>query len=98
LIEAVVERGRSLKLPPFGSRTDYRAFIDPSGGVGGDSYNIARAARPQQIALDRTRDNSSSLPSQFMRQRIAYPLALERPRIGRYSNLSKKEPGSARAC
>jgi hypothetical protein len=36
LIEAVVERGRSLKLPPFGSRTDYRAFIDPSGGVGGD--------------------------------------------------------------
>jgi hypothetical protein len=29
-----------LELAPLGPRTDYRAFIDPSGGVGGDSYGI----------------------------------------------------------
>jgi hypothetical protein len=43
LIEAAVEVGRPQELPPmlhFGGPT-YAAFVDPSGGVGSDSYTLA---------------------------------------------------------
>jgi hypothetical protein len=40
LIEAAVEHGRPLELPPA-STGYYRAFCDASGGVGHDSYTIA---------------------------------------------------------
>jgi hypothetical protein len=45
LIDAAVERGRPLELPPvhelFGSV--YKCFVDPSGNTGGDSYTLAIA-------------------------------------------------------
>lgn len=40
LIEAAIEHGRPLELPPRPG-TYYRAFCDPSGGTGGDSYTLA---------------------------------------------------------
>jgi hypothetical protein len=53
LIDAAIERGRPLELPPFGPRADYRAFIDPSGGVGGDSYSIAIGHKERQKESER---------------------------------------------
>lgn len=42
LIDAAVEHGRPLEVPPVrGSYVYYRAFIDAAGGVGGDGYAIA---------------------------------------------------------
>jgi hypothetical protein len=43
LIEAAIEPGRPLELPPlFGfAMPPYAAFVDPSGGVGSDSYTLA---------------------------------------------------------
>jgi hypothetical protein len=50
LIEAAIEPGRPLELPPlfgFASPT-YSAFVDPSGGVGSDSYSIAIGHREDE--------------------------------------------------
>jgi hypothetical protein len=42
LIDGAVEYGRPLELPPRPDiNTFYRAFCDPSGGVGGDAYTLA---------------------------------------------------------
>jgi terminase large subunit-like protein len=42
LIEAAIEHGRPLELPPIRDRyVSYRAFCDASGGVGHDSYTLA---------------------------------------------------------
>jgi hypothetical protein len=40
LIEAAIEHGRPLELPPSGTGY-YKAFCDASGGVGHDSYTVA---------------------------------------------------------
>ena len=40
-IEAAIDYGRPLELPPLGGYTFYRAFCDASGGVGADSYTLA---------------------------------------------------------
>ena len=40
LIDAAVEHGRPLELPPRPS-VYYRCHVDPSGGVGADSYTLA---------------------------------------------------------
>jgi YD repeat-containing protein len=40
-IEAAIDYGRPLELPPRGLYTFYRAFCDASGGVGADSYTLA---------------------------------------------------------
>jgi hypothetical protein len=58
LIDAAVEHGRPLELPPvhtlFGSV--YKAFTDPSGGVGADSYTLAIAHKDgEQLVLDLVR-------------------------------------------
>lgn len=37
MIDQAIDRSRPLELPPF-SGVFYRAFTDPAGGVGGDSY------------------------------------------------------------
>jgi hypothetical protein len=42
LIDAAVEHGRPLEMPPVGG-TRYCAFVDASGGVGADSYTLAIA-------------------------------------------------------
>jgi hypothetical protein len=54
LIEQAVEHGRPLELPPVKdlfSGVSYRAFVDPSGGVGQDAYTICICHRdgPQFI-------------------------------------------------
>jgi hypothetical protein len=58
LIDAAVEYGRPLELPPtktlFGSI--YKAFVDPSGGVGADAYTLAIAHKDgEQFVLDLVR-------------------------------------------
>jgi hypothetical protein len=40
-IEAAIDYGRPLELPPLGGYTFHRAFCDASGGVGADSYTLA---------------------------------------------------------
>jgi hypothetical protein len=42
LIDAAVEHGRPLELPPRGG-VHYQAFTDPAGGVGADSYTLVIA-------------------------------------------------------
>ena len=41
LIDAAVEYGRPLELPPASGCNWYQAFTDPSGGVGADAYTLA---------------------------------------------------------
>jgi hypothetical protein len=58
LIEQCIEYGRPLELPPaktlFGSI--YKAFVDPSGGVGADAYTLAIAHKDgEQYILDLVR-------------------------------------------
>jgi hypothetical protein len=43
-IEAAIDHSRPLELPPQAGKL-YRAFTDPSGGVGSDSYTVAIAHR-----------------------------------------------------
>ena len=45
LIDAAVEHGRPLELPPRPFPAFYRAFVDASGGTGRDSYTVAIAHR-----------------------------------------------------
>jgi hypothetical protein len=40
-MEAAIDHGRPLELPPLDGYTFYRAFCDASGGVGADSYTLA---------------------------------------------------------
>jgi hypothetical protein len=40
-IEAAIEYARPLEIPPAGRDTFYKAFTDPSGGTGSDSYTLA---------------------------------------------------------
>lgn len=42
LIDAAIEHGRPLELPPrSGDYSSYKCFVDAAGGTGGDSYTIA---------------------------------------------------------
>jgi hypothetical protein len=43
LIEAAIEHGRPLEVPYAGRATYYKAFTDPAGGTGADSYTLAIA-------------------------------------------------------
>ena len=47
LIDAAVEYGRPLELPPQSGYYWYVAFTDPSGGVGADSYTLAIGHREE---------------------------------------------------
>jgi hypothetical protein len=51
LIDAAVEHGRPLELPPvhelFGSV--YKCFVDPAGGTGGDSYTLAICHKDKDV-------------------------------------------------
>jgi hypothetical protein len=51
LLEAAIEFGRPLELPPlFGfAMPPYAAFVDPSGGVGSDSYTLAIGHREDDV-------------------------------------------------
>jgi hypothetical protein len=40
-IEAAIEYARPLEIPPAGRDTYYKAFTDPSGGTGHDSFTLA---------------------------------------------------------
>jgi hypothetical protein len=40
-IEQAIEYSRPLEIPPAGRDTFYKAFTDPSGGTGHDSYTLA---------------------------------------------------------
>ena len=51
LIDAAVEYGRPLELPPAGGYNWYQAFTDPSGGVGADSYTLAIGHREDSGVL-----------------------------------------------
>jgi hypothetical protein len=63
LIEAAIEIGRPLELPPmlqFGAPT-YAAFTDPSGGVGSDSYTLAVGHKEDELfVLDLVRGTEGS--------------------------------------
>ena len=51
LIDAAVEYGRPLELPPQFGYAWYQAFTDPSGGVGADSYTLAIGHREDSGVL-----------------------------------------------
>jgi hypothetical protein len=75
LIDAAVEYGRPLELPPtktlFGSV--YKAFTDPSGGVGQDAYTLAIAHKDgEQFVLDLVRGTQGKFdPQEVTRQYAA---------------------------
>jgi hypothetical protein len=54
LIDAAVEHGRPLELPPMPHPVFYRAFTDASGGTGRDSYTVAIAHREgnERLCID----------------------------------------------
>jgi hypothetical protein len=53
VVEAAIDYSRPLELPPR-SGVFYRAYTDPAGGTGGDSYTVAICHREKdgQIVLD----------------------------------------------
>jgi hypothetical protein len=74
LIEQAIEHGRPLELPPtktlFGSV--YRAFTDPSGGVGADSYTICIAHRDgEQLVCDLVRGTRGKFDPQTVTKEYA---------------------------
>jgi hypothetical protein len=50
-IDAAVEYGRPLELPPLGGRVTYGAFVDASGGVGKDSYTLSVGHREGELII-----------------------------------------------
>jgi Phage Terminase len=74
LIDAAVEHGRPLELPPsralFGAT--YKAFADPSGGVGADSYSLALAHKDgDHFILDLVRGTRGKFDPQQVTQEYA---------------------------
>jgi hypothetical protein len=71
LIEQAVEHSRPLELPPLsGFGTFYRAYADPSGGVGSDSYTLSIAHKEgEQFVVDLVRGTSGKFdPQEVTRQ------------------------------
>jgi hypothetical protein len=74
LIDAAIEHGRPLELPPvhtlFGSI--YKSFVDPSGGVGADSYTLAIAHKDgEQLVCDLVRGTQGRFDPQAVTQEYA---------------------------
>ena len=74
LIEQAIEHGRPLELPPtktlFGSI--YKAFTDPSGGVGQDAYTLAIAHKDgEQLVLDLVKGTQGKFDPQTVTQEYA---------------------------
>jgi hypothetical protein len=74
LIDAAVEHGRPLELPPtktlFGSI--YKSFVDPSGGVGADSYTLAICHKDgEQLVCDLVRGTSGRFDPQEITKQYA---------------------------
>jgi Phage Terminase len=72
LIDAAVEHGRPLELPPVGGVV-YRAFVDASGGaVGGDAYTIAIGHREGDVCvIDAVRGTSGKFDPQEVTKEYA---------------------------
>jgi Phage Terminase len=74
LIEGCIEPGRPLELPPTQAlfASTYKAFTDPSGGVGADSYTLAIAHKDgEQYILDCVRGTRGKFDPQQVTQEYA---------------------------
>jgi Terminase large subunit, ATPase domain len=82
LIEAALEHGRPLELPPLGGYTTYKAFTDAAGGTGNDSYTIGIGHKQgQNFVIDVVRGTAGKFdPQEVTRQ---YAALLKEYRIGR---------------
>lgn len=67
LIEGAIDRDRPLELPPRAG-VFYRAFADPSGGVGHDSYTlcVAHKERDHRIVIDAVRGTKGKFDPQLI--------------------------------
>jgi Phage Terminase len=73
LIDAAVEHGRPLELPPIkGTYLLYRAFCDASGGTGRDAYTIAIGHKQDELfVIDALRGTSGKFdPQQVTRDYV----------------------------
>jgi hypothetical protein len=81
LIDAAIEYGRPLELPPRPHPSFYRAFTDASGGVGKDSYTLAIAHQEgEHFALDVVRGTTGKFDPQKVT--ADYATLLKEYRIG----------------
>jgi hypothetical protein len=71
-IEAAIDHGRPLELPPLGGYTFYRAFCDASGGVGADSYTLAVGHKEgQHFVIDLVRGTGGKFDPDIVTQEYA---------------------------
>ena len=71
-IEAAIDYGRPLELPPRGGYTFYRAFCDASGGVGADSYTLAVGHKEgQHFVIDLVRGTGGKFDPDIVTQEYA---------------------------
>jgi hypothetical protein len=81
LIDAAIEHGRPLELPPRPHPSFYRAFTDASGGVGKDSYTLAIAHQEgERYAVDLVRGTKGKFDPQQVTN--DYAKLLKEYRIG----------------
>jgi hypothetical protein len=80
LIDAAVEHGRPLELPPQAG-VDYQAFVDAAGGVGVDSYTMGIAHKEaEKLVVDVVRGTTGKFdPAEVTRQ---YAELVKEYRIG----------------
>jgi hypothetical protein len=73
LIDAAVEHGRPLELPPVrGTYRYYKAFCDASGGTGHDSYTIAIGHKEKELfVIDAIRGTSGRFDPQEVTKQYA---------------------------
>ncbi len=72
LIDAAVEYGRPLELPPLGGYTCYQAFTDAAGGVGADSYTIAVGHKEgEHFVIDVVRGTAGKFDPQKVTEQYA---------------------------
>ena len=73
MIDAAVDRGRPLELPPING-VAYRGFCDASGGVGADSYTVAVSHKDsdERLVVDVVRGTAGKFdPAEVTRQYAA---------------------------
>lgn len=81
LVDAAVEHGRPLELPPRPHPSFYRAFTDASGGTGHDAYTLAIAHKEgEHYALDVVRGTKGKFDPQQVT--AEYAELLKQYRVG----------------
>jgi hypothetical protein len=82
LIEAAIEHGRPLELPPRDGYTTYKAFTDAAGGAGNDSYTMSIGHKHgQNFVIDVVRGTAGKFDPQEVTR--GYAALLNEYRIGR---------------